>query len=330
MSKAFDQLYDFLNNQMRMSHIYQPAMLIQLLQNGGKASITDIAKAILTRDPTQVEYYEAITKRYPGPVLSRNRRITEKAGDSYYLKDFYELTNEEVVTLIELCQEKLDKFLKKEGAGPFVHRAMSIGYIPGSLKYEVLSRASHRCQLCGISSKLKHLEVDHIVPRKHGGKDDISNLQALCYTCNAMKRDTDDTDFRGVIDSYGHRKAGCEFCDPISESVLSMDELSYSMSAPSPISKGHTLFVPKRHVEDYFNLYQPELNAIQRNLEDGRKRLQESDASIAGFNIGFDSRPDSGESASHFHLHMIPRRSGDSSFLRGSLTGVSSHGQRIG
>ncbi|WP_411875608.1 HNH endonuclease [Vulcanococcus limneticus] len=33
------------------------------------------------------------------------------------------------------------------------------------------------------------LEVDHIVPRNHGGSDDLSNLQALCFRCNAGKRD---------------------------------------------------------------------------------------------------------------------------------------------
>lgn len=329
MSNAFDQLYDFLNSQMRMSHIYQPVMLIHLLQNGGRACTSDIAKALLVRDPTQVSYYEEITKRMPGRVLTQNRGITERERDTYYLKDFNELSSKEVNQLIDRCQSRLDQFLDAK-RDPWQHRRKSSGYISGTLRYEVFKRAKRRCELCGIHDYQKALEVDHIVPRNLGGADDISNLQALCYSCNAMKRDTDDSDFRGVIDSYGHRKAGCEFCYPIPEPVLAMDELSYSKSAPSPISKGHTLIVPKRHVEDYFDMYQPELNAIQRNLEDGRKRLQESDASIAGFNIGFDSRPDSGESASHFHLHMIPRRSGDSSFLRGSLTGVAPHGQRIG
>ena len=55
------------------------------------------------------------------------------------------------------------------------------------------------------------LEVDHIVPRNQGGSDDLSNLQALCFRCNAGKRDTDCTDFRGLQASYGHREAGCVF-----------------------------------------------------------------------------------------------------------------------
>jgi hypothetical protein len=56
------------------------------------------------------------------------------------------------------------------------------------------------------------LEVDHIIPRNQGGSDDISNLQALCFRCNAGKRDTDRTDFRGLLASYGQRQEGCVFC----------------------------------------------------------------------------------------------------------------------
>ena len=309
MSMAFEQLSDFLNNKMRMSHIYQPAMLIQLLQNGGRGSITDIAKALLVRDPTQVSYYEEICKRMPGRVLTQNRGITERAGDSYYLRGFSELSSSEVDQLIGLCQGLLDQFVEARFADPWRHRRKSSGYISGSLRYEVFKRARGRCELCRIHDDQKALEVDHIVPRNLGGGDDISNLQALCYSCNAMKRDTDDTDFRGVIDSYGLRKAGCKFCDPRPEPVPSLDALSYSIAAPSPITKDHTLFVPKRHVEDYFDLYQPELNAIQRNLVDYKNRLQESDATITGFSVGFESGSVVEQAASHCYLNLIPRRS---------------------
>ena len=91
MSEKFNQISDFLLHKMRMTHIYQPVMLIQLLSGGGRATVSDIAKAILVRDPSQVEYYEAITKRYPGKVLTHNRRLTVRDGDRYFLNGFDEL-----------------------------------------------------------------------------------------------------------------------------------------------------------------------------------------------------------------------------------------------
>lgn len=43
-----------------------------------------------------------------------------------------------------------------------------------------------RCKLCGVSNKLKALEVYNITPRNKGGTDDFSNLQSLCYSCIAL------------------------------------------------------------------------------------------------------------------------------------------------
>ena len=49
-------------------------------------------------------------------------------------------------------------------------------------------------------------------PGTRAGSDDLRNLQALCFRCNAGKRDTDSTDFRGLQASYASREAGCVFC----------------------------------------------------------------------------------------------------------------------
>ena len=62
MSKKFDELSDFIRNQMRMSHVYQPVMLMELLKRDGSASTRDIAKALLIEDISQIEYYETIQR----------------------------------------------------------------------------------------------------------------------------------------------------------------------------------------------------------------------------------------------------------------------------
>ena len=57
MSDQFDTLNKFLMEQMTMYHAYQPVMIRELLQHCGSASVTQIAQAILDRDPTQIEYF---------------------------------------------------------------------------------------------------------------------------------------------------------------------------------------------------------------------------------------------------------------------------------
>ena len=58
MALSFERLRKFTQNRMRMSHIYQPVMIRELLTKGGIASVRDIASAFLSRDESQLEYYE--------------------------------------------------------------------------------------------------------------------------------------------------------------------------------------------------------------------------------------------------------------------------------
>jgi ATP adenylyltransferase len=53
MASSFKQLRDFIQQQMRMSHIYQPVMIKELLKRRGKASLRNIAAAFLARDASQ-------------------------------------------------------------------------------------------------------------------------------------------------------------------------------------------------------------------------------------------------------------------------------------
>lgn len=69
---------------MRLSHSYQPVMIRTLLENGGEAAINKIANEFLREDRGQQEYYEQITWRMPGPVLTK-RGIVERKGDRYVL-----------------------------------------------------------------------------------------------------------------------------------------------------------------------------------------------------------------------------------------------------
>ncbi|MFI5391708.1 MAG: HIT domain-containing protein, partial [Bacteriovoracales bacterium] len=237
--------------------------------------------------------------------------IVEKDGKDYYLRDFVSLTKEQIEELINLCDEKLEGYIKKRGDKIWSHRKLSEGYISGTIRYEVLKRAKFHCELCGISAMEKALEVDHIIPRKHGGTDESSNFQALCYSCNAAKGARDDTDFRKVNDSFRYREDNCLFCNIEEKRVVSENELSFSIEDKFPVTSLHSLIIPKRHIPTYFQLGQSEINAINQLLSQTKDRLLKSDPRITGFNIGINDGQSAGQTIFHCHIHLIPRREND-------------------
>ena len=306
---------------MRMSHIYQPVMLMTLLKEGGVSSIETLSKSLLIEDKSQQEYYGNITRNMVGRVLN-NHGIVQKDGKIFKLRDYETYTEDQRIELIQICQEKLNEYIEKRGKRIFEHRRKSAGYISGSIRYNVLKDAKFRCELCGVSADTKALEVDHIIPRNKGGTDEISNLQALCYSCNAMKRDKDSTDFRKVKESYEVREEGCLFCEIQKERILDEDNLFYVIRDGFPVTDLHTLVIPKRHVETYFDLYQPELNSCNRMIQKFKQQIEKEDVSVKGFNIGINNGEVSGQTIFHCHVHLIPRREGDVKNPRGGVRGV--------
>ncbi len=323
MDSRYNSLLEFITDKrkMRMQHIYQPVMLMNLLQNGGKASVEQIAKEFLSRDESQIDYYAHITKTMPSKVL-KGHGIVEREKDDISIVNYDDLSESEIQSLIVACQHRLDDYIESHGQSAFDHRKKSSGYISGTLRYEILKKAKFRCELCGISADEKALEVDHITPRNNGGTDDISNLQALCYSCNAMKRDRDDTDFRGLRDSYDHREKGCLFCEIPTERIIAENELAYAIRDGYPVTELHALVIPRRHVASYFDLGRPEINACNQLLERIKKELIESDIDITGFNVGINDGEDAGQTIFHCHIHLIPRRKGDMEEPRGGVRRV--------
>ena len=321
----YDRLKQFISKEMTMSHVYQPVMLIRLLRQGGRATVREIAADILIRDQSQLEYYDEIVKKMPGKVLTQNRAITERVEKGYTLRGFDALTVSQVGELIQACEQRIEDYEHKRQGNQWTHRRRNRRPVPGSIRFEVLKRAQDRCELCGISAREKALEVDHIIPKNLGGIDDIENYQALCFTCNAQKRDTDSTDFRNLAAIYEAREPSCLFCDiPTRESmrIISENALAYVVRDAFPVTPFHTLVIPKRHVRDFFGLAQAELNSINMLLGDQREKLLAVDTSIAGFNIGANCDEVAGQTIFHCHIHLIPRRRGDVDVPRGGVRNV--------
>jgi diadenosine tetraphosphate (Ap4A) HIT family hydrolase len=191
------------------------------------------------------------------------------------------------------------------------------------MKYRVFTRARGCCECYGAHEQQRALEVDHIIPKNQGGSDDISNLQALCFRCNAGKRDTDSTDFRGLQASYARREGHCVFCAlEDSGRVLLKNELALCIADAYPVTSGHSLVIPRRHVTDGLALHQPEWNAVVELLKQRREQLSAEDISISGWNVGLNSGETAGQTIFHAHWHLIPWRQGDCEQPRGGVRGV--------
>lgn len=78
-----------------------------------------------------------------------------------------------------------------------------------------------------------------------------------------------------------------------------------------PVTDGHTLIIPRRHMETPFDMYGDETMALLRLLKQQQIWLMAEDPTIDGFNIGFNAGFSAGQTVPHAHCHLIPRRLGD-------------------
>ena len=88
-----------------------------------------------------------------------------------------------------------------------------------------------------------------------------------------------------------------------------------------PVSKGHTLLIPKRHCETYFDLNQVECGCLLPTI-DVVKVILDGKFKPDGYNIGMNCGEAAGQTVMHFHLHIIPRYNGDCENPRGGVRGV--------
>jgi diadenosine tetraphosphate (Ap4A) HIT family hydrolase/5-methylcytosine-specific restriction endonuclease McrA len=260
-----------------------------------------------------------------GRVLTNNRGITKKTKNYYEIEDIAKLSYGQIEELQTLLELKIKDFSEKRDGSQWEHRSRIRKPISGSTRFEVLKKAKFHCALCGISADIKNLEVDHIIPKSLGGSDEISNYQALCYTCNAQKGNRDKTDFRKVNEGFEFRDKSCLFCAAQldkSRGIHLRNALAFSMFDAYPVSKGHLLIIPNRHIEDYFSLSPAEINSVNTLLFEARKFALKADSSIQGFNVGINSGAVSGQTIFHCHIHLIPRRVGDVENPRGGVRNI--------
>ena len=114
----------------------------------------------------------------------------------------------------------------------------------------------------------------------------------------------------------------CIFCKIRKEEIQFENHLAYSSKDSYPVSKFHSLIVPKRHVETYFDLNEEEIQACNDLILKTKEKILKQDASVKGFNIGTNAGKSAGQSIMHCHIHLIPRREGDVENPQGGVRSV--------
>lgn len=114
------------------------------------------------------------------------------------------------------------------------------------------------------------------------------------------------------------RPAPCPFCQMPPERVLLANDLAYVIRDGYPVSPGHTLVIPRRHVGSFFEISEAERAAMLALLDQAKAEL-DATQSPAGYNIGINDGPAAGQTVPHLHLHLIPRYAGDREDPRGGV-----------
>ena len=115
----------------------------------------------------------------------------------------------------------------------------------------------------------------------------------------------------------------CEFCHvKIKERIVAENKSVVAIKDKYPVTKAHYLILPIRHVIDYFEMTQGERQDAEELIRVLKKRIEQNDKTVTGFNIGTNCGESAGQTIFHAHIHLIPRRDGDTPNPRGGVRGV--------
>jgi len=110
----------------------------------------------------------------------------------------------------------------------------------------------------------------------------------------------------------------CPFCTFPQDRIISQSECTITLRDGYPVSKGHTLIIPKRHVKSFFELHAIEKAAILQAMDEAKEAL-DREFFPDGYNVGINDGEAAGQTVMHLHIHLIPRYKGDIPDPRGGV-----------
>lgn len=109
---------------------------------------------------------------------------------------------------------------------------------------------------------------------------------------------------------YGCSHDRQAFCTLLESRIIDTGEYGVVMRDGFPISPGHTLVIPKRHIGSFFDLNADEREDLMALLERA-KVVIDAEFKPDGYNIGINDGPAAGQTVPHLHIHLIPRYKAD-------------------
>lgn len=110
----------------------------------------------------------------------------------------------------------------------------------------------------------------------------------------------------------------CPFCTLPPGRIILEGPTAFVIRDGFPISPGHTLVIPKRHVGSWFDITDAERNDMASLLTQAKAQLDREFAPD-GYNIGINDGAAAGQTVPHLHMHLIPRFTGDREDPRGGV-----------
>jgi len=120
-----------------------------------------------------------------------------------------------------------------------------------------------------------------------------------------------------------NNETSCPFCSPeIRKRIIAKHGSVFAVADRFPVTDGHLLVIPRRHTPAWFTMAAQERRDAEALLLFLREKLLAEDPTITGFNIGMNCGASAGQTIFHAHIHLIPRRDGDTDDPRGGVRGV--------
>lgn len=110
----------------------------------------------------------------------------------------------------------------------------------------------------------------------------------------------------------------CPFCLLEKSRVIMKNDYAMAVYDGYPVTKGHMLIIPKRHIVSLFEASIEEQMSLLDLLAKAHAQLLEEE-NPDGFNIGINDGAAAGQTVMHLHIHLIPRYSGDTDDPRGGV-----------